>query len=335
MNDKSGAEWEGSAFLRNILESSQSISIISTDLDHNILYWNAGAENIFGYTADEMVGKQKISLLYSHKNSRETLDKMRSAILDIRKGVSCEVIEGTKDGRHIWINLTLTPRFDEDGNLVGMLGIGEDITERKRAESALKASLKKSRRSLSAVINALEKTIETRDPYTAGHQRRVANLGAALAKEMNLSIEQVEGIHMAGVVHDLGKISVPAEILSWPGRFSKIQFDMIKSHARVGYDILKGIEFPWPVAEIAHQHHERIDGSGYPQGLKGDDICLDAKILGVADVVEAMASHRPYRPALGIDVALGEVLNNRDELYDPDVVDACMRLFKEKGYELV
>jgi len=175
--------------------------------------------------------------------------------------------------------------------------------------------------------------VESRDPYTAGHQRRVADLAHAIGSEMGLSEERLVGIRMGGIIHDLGKISVPAEILSKPSRLNEHEFGMIKLHPQVGYDILKKIDFPWPIAQMVYQHHERMDGSGYPQGLSGKKILLEARILAVADVVEAMASHRPYRPALGIDKALEEILKNKNVFYDPEVVDACLKLFKEKGFE--
>ncbi len=150
---------------------------------------------------------------------------------------------------------------------------------------------------------------------------------------MNLSPDQVEGIYMTAILHDIGKISVPAEILTKPGRLNEIEMNMLRTHPEVGYDILKRIDFPWPLAKVVLQHHERMDGSGYPKGLKGDEILLEAKIIGIADVVEAMSSHRPYRPALGIDKALEEISKNKGILYDPEVVDACIKLFKEKGFK--
>jgi len=190
----------------------------------------------------------------------------------------------------------------------------------------------KLRETLADVIHIVALTVETRDPYTAGHQRRAAELSCGIAKEMGLSEERIEGIRMAGLIHDLGKISVPAEILSKPSRLSKMEFELIKAHPQVGYDILKGIDFPWPVALITLQHHERMNGSGYPQGLKGEEILLEARILMVADVVEAISSHRPYRPGLGVDAALEEILKNRAVLYDPQVVNACVNLFSQKGF---
>jgi PAS domain S-box-containing protein len=183
-------------------------------------------------------------------------------------------------------------------------------------------------------VEAIASIVEMRDPYTSGHQARVAKLAQAIAYQMGLPAEQIRAIRLAGVVHDLGKISVPAEILSKPGRLNDIEFSLIKMHSQAGYDILKGIDFSWPIAQTVLQHHERMDGSGYPQGLKGEEILLDARILSVADIVEAMFSHRPYRPGLGIEAALGEITRARGTQYDPQVVDACVALFREHGYVL-
>jgi putative nucleotidyltransferase with HDIG domain len=209
----------------------------------------------------------------------------------------------------------------------------QEIAERVQAEKDLKRSLEKLQKALEGTIHALAATTEMRDPYTAGHQRRVAELAGAIAEEMGLPKDKIEGIRMAGLIHDVGKISVPAEILSKPSKLNEMEMDLIKAHSQIGYDILKEIDFPWAVAKIVLQHHERMDGSGYPQGLKGDEILLEARILAVADVVEAMASHRPYRPALGIEMALEEVSKNKGSLYDPDVVDACLELFTKKRFE--
>ena len=185
---------------------------------------------------------------------------------------------------------------------------------------------------LEGIIQAMARTVESRDPYTAGHQHRVADLAVAIAMEMNFPKDQIEGIRMAGMIHDLGKISVPAEILSKPSRLTEIEFALIKTHSKIGYDIIADIEFPWPIAQMVLQHHEKMNGSGYPQGLSGEDILLEARILCVADVVEAMASHRPYRPALGIDVALEEISDNAGKLYDPEAAAACLRLFRKKKF---
>jgi len=194
--------------------------------------------------------------------------------------------------------------------------------------------MKQMRKNLNGTIKAIARTVETRDAYTAGHQRRTTEIARAIAFEMGLSKQLIDGIRMAGVIHDLGKISVPAEILSKPGQISKSEMSLIKQHPHAGYEILKGIDFKWPVADIVLQHHERLNGSGYPYNLQGDQILLEARVIGVADVIEAMASHRPYRPALGLDDAFEEITMNRGIMYDPDVVDASIDLFTKKGYQL-
>jgi putative nucleotidyltransferase with HDIG domain len=186
----------------------------------------------------------------------------------------------------------------------------------------------------STTVNAMALAIEARDPYTAGHQRRVADLASNIASELKLSQKMIDGIRIAGLIHDIGKISIPAEILTKPGKLTTIEFNLIKSHPQSGYDILNPIEFPWPVAEIVHQHHEKLDGSGYPSGLTEKVILTEAKIITIADVVEAMASHRPYRASLGIDKALEEIRINSGKLYDRDVAEACFQIFKN-GYKLI
>lgn len=203
-----------------------------------------------------------------------------------------------------------------------------------RARRRVRESEQRLRTSLEATVEAIAATVETRDPYTAGHERRVAQLATAIARELNLPPEQVEGIHFGSLIHDLGKLYVPAEILSKPGRLSPVEFELVKQHPQAGFDIIKSIQFPWPVARMVLEHHERLDGSGYPNHLSGDAILFEARILAVADVVESISSHRPYRPARGIDVALEEIEHNRGRLYDAAVVDACVRLFREKGFSL-
>ncbi len=220
-----------------------------------------------------------------------------------------------------------------DGTPYGMVFLCRDITERKKAETDLHQSLKKLRTTLKAAIDSLASAIEMRDPYTAGHQERVTRLASAIAAEMGLDEDRIEGIQIAGIIHDIGKLYVPAEILSKPTKLNDLEYSMIKMHSQVGYTILSKIDFPWPIAEIVHQHHETVNGSGYPRGLSGKDILLEAKILCVADVVEAMSSHRPYRPALGMPAALEQIAQKRGILYDREVVDACLRLFREKKFK--
>jgi len=208
----------------------------------------------------------------------------------------------------------------------------QEIVERKLAEFKLKQSYNQLENNLDEMVRAMSLTVEERDPYTAGHQRRTTELAVALAREMGLSDHQCKGLRMAGLIHDMGKIAIPAEILSKPGGLNNVEFQLIKRHPQVGYDILKQFDFPWAVDDIVLQHHERIDGSGYPQGLAGDNILLEARILCIADVVETIESHRPYRPGLGIDEALQEISRNRGTLYDAHGVDACLRLFKSKNF---
>ena len=197
----------------------------------------------------------------------------------------------------------------------------------------LEKSEKRLQKTMEDIIYTIGKIAETRDPYTSGHQKNVSQIATFIAQEMKLPQDRIEGIRITSLVHDIGKISLPAEILNKPTKLSEIEYSLIKDHSQVGYDVLKSIEFPWPVAQIVLQHHERLNGSGYPQGLEGEDILLEAKIIGVVDVVEAMSSHRPYRPALGIDKALEEISKNKGILYDPEVVDACLKLFKKKEFK--
>lgn len=189
--------------------------------------------------------------------------------------------------------------------------------------------------SLDGIIHSVALMVEARDPYTAGHQNRVSDLAAMIAEKLGWDADRIEGLKLAGIVHDIGKIQIPAEILTKPTKLSNLEYEMIKTHSQTGYDILKDIHFPWPIAKMIYQHHECLDGSGYPLGLKGDEILMEAKILTIADVVEAMASHRPYRASLGMDTAMEEIQKYRGIRYDPDIVDACVELFKKDGYQLV
>lgn len=204
--------------------------------------------------------------------------------------------------------------------------------ERKAEAESPAESVERLRQSVRGLIEVLGRMIERRDPFVAGHQRRVSDLARAIAAEIGLSPKAVEGLGIAGQIHDLGKIAVPAEILSKPAPLSALEYDLVKTHAQAGFDILKGISFPWPVAETIHQHHERLDGSGYPRGLRGEAIIPEARILAVADVVEAMSAHRPFRPAHGLEAALHEINRNRGRLYDPAAAEACFRMFREKGF---
>jgi PAS domain S-box-containing protein len=236
------------------------------------------------------------------------------------------------DGNILQGDVSASIAHNHDGSTESLIFAIRNRAQRQVAEQKAERSLEHLHRTLHDVITAMSKIIEMRDPYTFGHQERVSALASAIAAEMGLSQEQLEGIEIAAKIHDIGKVYVPMEILSKPGQLSSIERQIIQAHAQGSYDILKSVEFPWPVAEIALQHHERMDGSGYPGGLKGNEIRIEAKILMIADVVEAMASHRPYRPSLGIKAALNEITDNSKTLYDPEIAGICIRLFREKGF---
>jgi len=210
----------------------------------------------------------------------------------------------------------------------------ENAAERNRMEQELQERSRRLKKGLEDTISVLSRAIETRDPYTSGHQKRVSELSCLIGKEIHLPPEQLDGLRLAGLIHDIGKISIPSEILNKPGRLSEVEYNLIKTHSEIAYEILKDIDFPWPIADMVLQHHERLDGTGYPKGLKSDNILLEAKILAVADVVDAMAAHRPYRPSLGVDQALEEITRSRDRLYDSRIVEACLRVINREGNRL-
>ncbi len=316
--------------LRAIFDGARD-GIIVLDKTGRVVRINRYAQEIGGYTEDELVGKRLDVLEMVPPKSME---KILAAFDKLEKGqdvppYEIEVYLKTGEKRISEVHSSLVR---QRGSVVGIVGIMRDVTERKRAEEELKQSFERVRSTMEGTVRALISTTERRDPYTAGHQQRVTQLACAIAEEMGLPEDQIEGIRVAGSLHDIGKIYVPAEILSKPGRITDIEFSLIKIHPQVGQEILKAINFPWPVAEIVLQHQERLDGSGYPAGLKGDEILLEARILAVADVVEAMSSHRPYRPTRGIDRALEEISQNRGILYDAEAVDACLKLFTQKGF---
>jgi PAS domain S-box-containing protein len=313
---------------RTVVESSLAAVFIVQD--GKLRYTNDTTIIYSGYSSEELIGQRSEILV--HPEDREMLRiKIREMLL--RKDVSpCEFRVVTKDGRIKWILQIFSPIMHEGKPAI--LGNAIDITERKQAGEQLKQSLEQLRRAVETTIQVLALAVETRDPYTAGHQQRTTNLARAIATEMGLPTEKIEGIRMAGHIHDIGKISVPAEILSKPTKLTEIELSLIQEHAQHGYDILKDVVSAWPLAEMVYQHHERMDGSGYPRRLKGEEILIEARILAVADVVESMASNRPYRPSLGIDAALEEIEKNSGTLYDNTVADACLRIFREKRFRL-
>ena len=305
--------------------------IWSMDLKGNFTFITPSTERMIGYTVKEMLSMNLKQILTPESNKMVIDFISRGMKAGKKEPIVMELQQVCKDGSKMWCEVTAIFATD-DNRPSGIIGVTRDISERKRSEAKLQRSYDKLRDTMIATVNTLASTVEMRDPYTAGHQRRVTILACAMAEEMGLTEEQFDGLRMAGLIHDIGKISVPVEILNKPGRLSRTEFDIIKSHPQAGYNILQEIELPWPVNQIILQHHERLDGSGYPQGLKNGGIMLEAKIVAVADVVEAMASHRPYRPALGIEAALEEITKNQGILYEPEMVDICKRLFIEKGF---
>ncbi len=245
---------------------------------------------------------------------------------------TCEVKIRSQDGQSFFVSLESRAAPGERGPERSCRTTMSDITDRKIAEAGVKRGVERLHQALQGTVAALADIVETKDPYTAGHHRRVAQLAGAMARELGWPPDKVKGMEMLSCLHDLGKIAVPTEILSRPGMISPAEFDLIKIHPQVGYDILKDIDFLWPVAQGVLQHHERLDGTGYPGGLKGEEILPEARILAVADVVEAMASHRPYRAALGIEMALQEINDHKGSLYDPEIVGTCVKLFAEEGF---
>lgn len=308
--------------------------VIATNKEGLITFMNPVAEKFTGWQHDEALKRPlgEVFTAIEIPGGTENTTEPGSKAPDGQRRVHQERILYAKNGQTFPIEETLMPLSASLGNPSGHVLVFRDISARKQAEQALKESWEELHQALEGTIQAMAVTIEIRDPYTAGHQRRVSKLSCAIAKEMGLPEDQIEGIRVAADIHDIGKIYVPAEILSKPGQITAVEYGIIKTHPQVGYDILKTIKFPWPVAQIVLQHHEHLDGSGYPLGLAGDQILKEARILTVADTVEAMSSHRPYRPAQGIDKALEEIIQHQGLFYDPEVVDACVRLFKEKNF---
>jgi PAS domain S-box-containing protein len=320
---------ERELLFRSVVE--QNVAAIFMIDDGRFVFANPRACEILGYAAGELDGKEVLPFI-AEEDRAGFAELMRALAAGEREAAERDFAGLRKDGSRVELGARASrARLD---NRPVILGVAQDIGERKKAQAEIVRYMQRLEHAMLATLEAVSAMIELRDPYTAGHERRVGELAAAIGAQMALPEATVTGLRMTGHVHDIGKISVPAEILSKPGRLTPAEFEIIKGHCRSGYDILKGVEFPWPLPETILQHHERLDGSGYPQGLKGDQILLEARIMAVADVVEAMSSHRPYRPGLGLDQALAEIERNRGRFYDPQVVDACLRLFREKGYTL-
>lgn len=318
---------------RTIIEQMDD-GYFEIDLAGNYTFVNDAECKNMGYFREELLGT----------NSRHFIEqgdqkKIFMAFNELyRTGVPIKQLENAaikKDGTVSYNEISVSLIKNSEGKPIGFRGISRDVTERKKMEEELRKSLDRLRKSLGATINAMAVTVETRDPYTAGHQRRVADLARSIATEMGLDSNRIDGLRMASTIHDIGKISIPSEILTKPTKLSDLEFSLIKTHSLSGYNILKDIDFYWPIARMVLEHHERMNGSGYPSGLRAEEILLESRILAVADVVEAISSHRPYRAAHGIDAALDEIQQNSDIIYDPKVVNACLRVFRENGFRFI
>ena len=314
------------------LLSTAPVVMCRADLEGKVTYVNRKFEDITGYSRSEVIGKHWPTLGIIPIDV-DSLMRRATEKLSGRPASPMEVAVRCKDGQLKCVS-GIGEVIKENGRPVGIQVIAQDITERKEAEEQADLSTQQLLKALEDMVEALAVTVESRDPYTAGHQRRVAQIACAIASDMGLAEDQLVGIRLAGLIHDVGKVRVPSEILTNPDGLTEAEMRIVRTHPMVGYEILKNIDFPWPIAKAVLQHHERLDGSGYPLGLSEEEIITEARILAVADVVEAMASHRPYRPGLGIDKALNEIECNRGRLYDSAAVDSCVKLFKNKGFEL-
>ncbi|MBL7222818.1 MAG: HD domain-containing protein [Candidatus Brocadiae bacterium] len=318
---------------RLIVEHSHD-AIFQLGRDGTVVFANLAVRTVFGYGPEEFLTDP--GLMHRVIKAGET--RTYASVLEefqqrgrITEG-AVEWMWTHRDGQQIYTHIVFTNLVDDEGRVMGLQLIIRDITELKEAHYQLHHSYNMLSRLFGETVTCLTSAVEKRDPYTGGHQQRVAHLSHRIALQLGLPNDQVEGIYVTGLLHDIGKIVIPAAILSKPGTLTNAEMAIIRTHPQVGYDILKGVGFPWLVSPVVLQHHERLDGSGYPAGLAGDEVLLEARVLAVADVVEAMASHRPYRPELGLDLALAEVEKGRDTLFDPAAVDACLSLFREHDF---
>ena len=276
-----------------------------------------------GFNAEEVIGKTDEEML--PKVDADRLTEIKKKVLASGEG-SREEVRTTIQGKPFYYQLVTEPLMDEEGKIAGVTCASIDITELRTYQIRLQ-------KTIDGAIDTIARISEIRDPYTSGHQIRVTQLALGIARELRLPKDKIESIRVASLIHDIGKIGIPSEILTKPGKLNDLEYSLIKNHPQIGYDILKDIEFVYPISRIVLEHHERLNGSGYPGGLKSKDILPEAKIIAVADVVEAMSSYRPYRAALGIEVALEEIIKNKGTLYESQVVDVCVKLFREKGFK--
>jgi PAS domain S-box-containing protein/putative nucleotidyltransferase with HDIG domain len=319
---------ESEARYRVLTESSQDLIFI-IDRDDRVRYVNSAAAQILRRSAGDVVGESRAELFDAEVSAAMGVSLDRVFKSGETAHVESELIYPTGPA---WVATMLVPIKDDD-NVTAVFGVSRDITERKRAEDLAAQQAERIERTLTSVIDIAGDIVELRDPYTAGHQQRVSQLAVRMAESLGLSGHEIDDIRVAGLLHDMGKAGIPAEILSKPGVLSPIELTLIKGHAEAGYRLAVSANMAEPVAQMIYQHHERCDGSGYPLGLTGDQTLLGAKVLVVADVVEAMMSHRPYRPTLGTKAALAEIERGAGRLYDAEVSRVCVALFRESQFE--
>jgi PAS domain S-box-containing protein/putative nucleotidyltransferase with HDIG domain len=324
----------------NVLAENLSDVIWTVDVNNpnQVNYVSPSITSLLGYSIEEAMIKRMEEVLepssveVAMKALAEELAMENMERKDMFRSRTLELEMRRNDGSIVPVEVKYNFLRGSDGRPVEIVAVARDVSNRKEAELEIKQSTQQLIRAMEDTIQAMAMIVEMRDPYTAGHQRRVAQLACAIAQEIGLSADEINGLRLAGTIHDIGKVRVPTEILINPDGLSDAEYTIIKMHPMSGHEILKTIDFPWPIAETIHQHHERTDGSGYPLGISGKDIIIEARILAVADVVEAITSHRPYRPARGIDKALEEISQNKGKLYDPEVVDVCLKLFSQQKF---
>jgi len=331
-----GREEQQRVFSEALMETSPAC-ILVVDSDGRVVFANAETDRVLGLSRDEVRGMtfgEDFRLLdISGAQVPEGQLPVSRVFLTRQPLYSTEYAFDSPTGRRI-LSISAAPLYDETGSVMHGVVTVEDISDIKRHARELEQAVERLQKAMYATVEAMSAAVEMRDPYTAGHQRRVTIVACAIAGELGTGKDAILALTVAGRMHDLGKLKVPTEILTRPGKLSDLELQMVREHPQATYDLLKGIDFPWPVAEIAREHHERLDGSGYPQGLSGEQMLPEARILAVADVFEAISSHRPYRPALGVEAALAELQRHRGTLFDADAVDACIRLVREKGFTL-
>lgn len=323
--------------LRLLVERAGDI-VWTVDMEMRPTYVSPAIQRYLGYT-DEEATSLAMKDVFAPQSFRAAMQMLSAELARDREPTTdpertrlFEIELVHKDGHTVPFEVCYSALRDAKGRLVEVMAIARDITARKIADEYRMASARKLIDALGQTIQALAMLAELKDSYTAGHQRRVADLACAIARKMGLDLDTVEGLRLAGLIHDIGKVRVPAEILGSTRRLTRAEFELIKVHPTTGFEVLSGIDFPWPIAQAVHQHHERLDGSGYPRGLSGPDIIIEAKILAVADVVEAITSERPYRKAIGVKAALDEIRGHRGTLYEAAVVDACLDAFRKDAF---